>query len=362
MRNGTTTIVGANTQSYTITPADVDCTIHVEVIIDSINFGSNEVEVWRKIDDETDMISLPIPSVRLAANYILTDHINLTSAWVPRYLDTGYTFDGNGKTITFNAGIAGSSHFGLFTDNEGTIQNLRLASASPLIYSIGSSTNYTGAVAAVNQSTGIIKNVCSTVSFNVTITTSSSFNSIGGITGSNSGIIENCYVVADIKITPQGTDPGYAGGIAGDQGVVTALISNCWASGTVEVNSYDPNSCVGGIAGDFGMGQISNCVALQGSLIQGTVLGFTNRIAVGVTGFLNNYANSGMMFSSFSVLPFPAPSGTVTDEDGGDVTLPASDDWWKTSGVGWDTVGVWGGADEDHPWVWGSGRPKLWFE
>ncbi|MDR0305024.1 MAG: hypothetical protein LBH98_09720 [Chitinispirillales bacterium] len=160
--------------------------------------------------------------------FILADNISLEgdNQWVPIGTKSGNTaipfngtFDGDGKVVK-GINIGGNNDrqglFG-FVDNMATVKNL-----------------------------GII---------NVNIKGNTR---IGGLVGSNAGIIENCYVSGNIIV--MGTD--YVGGLVGIS-VEGGRIENCYAAGNIGGNSY-----IGGLVGENG-GTIDNCY-ISGGNVRGT--------------------------------------------------------------------------------------------
>jgi len=306
---------------------------------------SNVIKLWRPIDNST------IPSgLTLLNDYIVTDDLTLT-LWAPKDLASSCTFDGNGKTISIDSfSIASILQIGLFGTNNGTIKNIKFNSDVSL------SGSFSGFGTAAGMNNGTIENVSNMA--DIIIDTSSAL-CVGGIAGTNNGIIKNCYYDGDIDVTESVVSPFIqTGGIAGRN---DNQILNCWASGSkVSINSLAFNN-MGGIAGSSS-DLIENCVALQTELELVTGSGDIARIAT-ANGSLysNNYVNEDMILNyngSHAVAgPGPENDESTPLSSMGNVT------WWMTSGVGWANASIdaWGGT-EDKPWMWGSGRPVLWFE
>ncbi len=154
------------------------------------------------------------------------------------------SFDGNGKTITVSemSVIYSSSDltpalFGYVKNT--TIKNLTVAGS----YTSGTASS--GIVGLCDNST--IENCVSRV--NITSTDTSVSPTVGGIVSKiTGGLIRNCVNVGDIY-----TKAGEIGGIVGEIGYAwnintnPVLIENCINLGTIESQSYNPNT--GGIVG-----------------------------------------------------------------------------------------------------------------
>lgn len=111
-----------------------------------------------------------------------------------------------------------------------------------------------GAIAGGNL--GTIEECFSTCqfrNFNMTITngTSSSWMTIGGIVGVNSGVVRNCYVVGDIDVNinvESGVKSVDVGGIVGNQEGSGSVVENCYCAAPVRATSN--RTCnVGGVIG-----------------------------------------------------------------------------------------------------------------
>lgn len=187
------------------------------------------------------------------------------------------TLDGNDKTLTVDINVEKyTGDVGLFTLNTGTIKNLNLQMKIVLTSESDSWQNI-GGICSVNQ--GTIKN-CRLLSYNrytkapdveATETnvdffiTSKSNIRIGGITGYNKGIIDECV--------NEGTTlfgSGDMGGIAGasvNNDSKPAKISNCINKGSVYYYWKDSNRSVGGIVGYQESGTILNCENVDDTII-----------------------------------------------------------------------------------------------
>ena len=145
------------------------------------------------------------------------------------------TFDGNGKTISGLAEVAG-----LFTDVNGTIKNLTIEGSS------------TRAGLAVYFTNGLIEGCTSRVSVNQTGNDHAA--GIAAFMGNGSSpTIRNCVNEGTIK-----SSSSYLGGIAGRENVSGCIIDSCVNKGMIEYTGSG-NSLVGGIVGST-FGIVRNCI------------------------------------------------------------------------------------------------------
>lgn len=195
-------------------------------------------------------------------------------------------FEGNSYSIS-NIYIASNNpHQGLFGDNRGTISELKLVSG---MISIGSTSNV-GGIAGTNK--GVIQRCYNAVNI------SGADGNIGGITGYNGGKITDCYNVGNITQTGLYN----VGGITGANN--SAEVINCYNTGKIVgrlqiggvtgasfnnnnkipsiINCYNIGNVsgegpyIGSIAAYNGMnanfpgGILENCYYLEGSSASGT--------------------------------------------------------------------------------------------
>ena len=182
-------------------------------------------------------------------------------------------FDGGGYTIEgLYIKKENEDYQGLFLKNEGTIQNLNISADS---YVSGHAN--TGAI--VGNNLGIVQNCINGASV------TGSYNQAGGIAGVNNGSILECGNIGNIRNSAQGlggivgwnrdggkiencyntgkilTTNYMIGGVCGSN---DGIISKCYNSGTIEsngyiiVNSNSKVSHIGGIAGQ-NAGEIKYC-------------------------------------------------------------------------------------------------------
>lgn len=208
----------------------------------------------------------------------LTADIALTDTWTAignmNYMFNG-TFDGGGYCISgLNVSINSVSfqNGGLFHSigENAIVKNLGVTGRT---ISVTADDAHAGGITGYN--TGTIQN-CYT---DITVTATGGMStSAGGIAAINQGTISDCYTVGNSTATM------YAGGIAGEN---RKSIKQCYATGAVSGNN------AGGITGanTKSGSSINNCIALNAS-ITGTEI---NRIVSTNSGTLDgNYARPGM--------------------------------------------------------------------
>ena len=281
------------------------------------------------------------------------------SNWTPIGSSASFftgTYHGGGYTIS-NLTISGSENDrGLFGTVSGTVSNVRLNGVSI------TGKNNVGCVAGTLQSHGIIEycsvnnieiyarwsvggiagNVCINALVNSCIVAGGTVNGTGtvnidalsgGVAGTNSGTIKNCYATIDVNGIEK------VGGIAGSN-TGNGTLQYCYATGNVTSNTRN----VGGIAGD-NSGKIQNCVALNSEVKrQSASSSYTAPNAGRITGnnfnagtLSNNYARYNMALKEGGAeeeIPLGTES-TPTGIHGADV-LEAdyhganSDIWWNS--------------------------------
>lgn len=299
----------------------------------------------------------------------LGNDIVLTGSWTPlcTYSDdfTG-TLDGKGYTIS-NLQMSNKTNMGLFDTNAGTIKNLNIqTSTNGLSYS-GKNGVYIGIIAIYNN--GAIQNCKVDGKVNYKYTYNSTDHSrIGGITGVNTGIIEEC--VSNIEVSTESTTNSYIGGIAGDSSGENAVISNCCVKGNIVDN--DKSGLVGGVAG-------KSSATIENSYFIGTMQGFNvggicgNGTSVKInncyaaansTAYSTTYEKGIAYYSSSSTKP------TVTNSFYDQSVSGATDTGYGTpkstlamkmkrtyTNAGWDFDSIWGISNNMN-----GGYPYLLFE
>lgn len=178
--------------------------------------------------------------------------------WTPIGTFEG-VFDGNGYVISNFVITGGKSYAGLFSNNEGTITNLKV---TDFIINVETSDYdiYAGGIVARNN--GKIVNCSATGTITAKKTTDSGWGIYaGGIVGEDSsydgGEISNCS--ACVTMTIDSKDSAYIGGLIGNSDY-NVKISNSNATGNVTVNASS-HAYVGGFAGQFNNGTITQCYA-----------------------------------------------------------------------------------------------------
>lgn len=188
------------------------------------------------------------------------------------------TFDGNGSHISnLNVNVS-TNYAGLFGwVNGGTVRNLRVSgtvkSSGIQVGGIAGVLNssstvknciFSGEVSGKNNVGGIAGNNSNNSSItgchtNGSVTATDESNSFaGGIVGSASGSVGDCYSSATVSATGN-ISGGVTGNIASGQ-----TVTRCYATGTVSGKDY-----VGGIAGSS-KGTVEYCLALNPSLTRTT--------------------------------------------------------------------------------------------
>ncbi|MDR0450451.1 MAG: hypothetical protein LBH26_04215 [Treponema sp.] len=272
-------------------------------------------------------------------SFYLEQNIVLTRPWSPIGDDTApfkAKFDGNGKKVTINSFTSASlsgEYIGLFAYTDGAeIKNLMVdcnlgTSGSPLALT-GTGWIHAGVLTGYADNGSLIENV--SVSGSLYVSAALNFGLyFGGIAGgnSNSSVIRSSHVRADLHASTEdlnvyigglagenksaGGSGGiiekssfagtvfirddeslsppltatnvYAGGIVGD--MYSGSISACWASGTIDVWSYNGTVYAGGIAG--GSSHIERCYAWTSILAEADTNGTGSAYAGGIGGIIH---------------------------------------------------------------------------
>lgn len=194
---------------------------------------------------------------------------NSGAGWQPIGLIAFYgTFDGNNHVIyNLKSNIKNNVSTGasLFTENRGTIKNLRLAECNLNVTTTNSGYAKAGCITQINR--GTISNCCASGQITVN---SKAFIYAGGLVGINSGKIQNSYSNVKINVTyafysTNSYYAPYAGGIAGcnDHNVTYGEIDNCYSIGNITVSStgYYAYAYAGGIVAE-NRGYIRSCYSI----------------------------------------------------------------------------------------------------
>ena len=212
------------------------------------------------------------------ADAVLTADIDLSEICGEEF-DSSWTPIGNSSINQYRGTFDGAGH---------TISGLYIKNTS-------SDTDYQGLFGYVSGS-GEIEYL--TVSGSVSVTGG---NSVGGVVGSNSGTVENCYNTG--TVTGTGTDD-YVGGVGGVVGYNGGPVENCYNTGKVTGSAASSN--VGGVVGRND-GTVKNCYntgAVSGGVDVGGVVGYNS-------GTVENCYNTGAVSGGEDV------GGVVGDSSGG---------------------------------------------
>lgn len=238
---------------------------------------------------------------------VVTDIDMLGVSWTP--FDFSGTINGNGFTIKNLSVIASSGDLGMFTTVSGAINDLNFENIE--IKSTSFNDVYIGGVCA--SLTGTLDNV---VIKSGNITGSAGY--IGGLVGSNEGIISNCSNYGSVYGEAT-SNSGASGGIAATG---SGTIKNTVNNGTVE-NSYNAGGIIGytnnykfeeltnygQIKGDnytggiIGYMSLSNNCTLQTELNNYGVINGKNYVG-GIIGYFNSYYSEKYSFNTKSIIKF----------------------------------------------------------
>ena len=311
-------------------------------------------------------------------------------------------FDGAGHTVTnfcwseSDTGYAGL--FGYVSDPNAEIRNLALI--DPNIHGdkgfcFGALVGYLeqgvirncsvdgGTIVGCERVGGLVGQVygeCEIVDCHATTAVSGGYD-MGGLVGSNTGIIENCY--ADCLVV--GDQAVAVGGLVGLNAVVRAgrppaayaissgSIRRCYATGMVSGDDR-----VGGLVGVLYSGSsVSDCyatVSVHGDIYVGGLVGgssfgvITNCYAAGVVAGKSNAG--GLVGGTAQTLgedvgSFWDVETSEQDVSVGGTGLPTADMQQASTflDAGWDFVGETENGTEDIWWIdEGQGYPRLWWE
>ena len=200
----------------------------------------------------------------------LTNNIALSGAWTPIGTSSSSfqgTFDGAGYDISGLSLSGARTNTGLFgvIGTNGTVQNLTVRGA------ITTGGQNVGGIAGTNN--GIISNCHSAVNINGT----EIHDFVGGIVGVNANSVINCYYSGNIDVRGH-----FVGGIVGR---ASHTVMHCYVSGYVRGFGI-----VGGIIGDVMTPNITRNVLL-GQFVEATANSSANRIAGGMNGSFTGIEN-----------------------------------------------------------------------
>jgi hypothetical protein len=267
---------------------------------------------------------------------------------------------------------------GVVRENNGTVENCFVTG------NVSTNGVSLGGVVRTNSSTGQVRNcyVRGDVKGN---------SVVGGVAAYNyGGIVEKCYVSGNVF----GTGDRVGGVVGENQASTKDPLQNCYVKGNVEGNNQvggiagrnsggllncyvdgnvKGNNQVGGVAGDSAAAYISNCVALNKSVI--SVVGSNvGRISgTSPTGptvyFRSNYARNDMPVTKPGNPTGPVTGGAKDNINGENITPAEFNVYNPTSW--WTTTGTWTNYNTDSftvipwnfstVWEWDNTRslPKL---
>ncbi len=264
----------------------------------------------------------------------LVNDINLSSTWKAIGTigeDFSGTFDGNGHTVS--ALNCTYQYTGIFSVNNGTIMNLKVAVTQNKKVLYSGSRVFIGAIAEENS--GEIVN-CSVSGNFYTDTETGRYTSrgptkyyayIGGIVGVNKNIIRNCGSRTNIT-----SEQGYVGGITGHN---DGEIENCYSLGNINANS-SYSSYSGGLVG-------YNDGTVRYSYSVGKVTGDYNG---GLIGYSRSYSD---VVNSYYDKDVSGLTDTGKGEPKSTVGMQ-----FKNIYINWDFINTWGLDDNKN-----NGYPYL---
>ena len=217
-------------------------------------------------------------------------------------------FDGNGHTLS-NIAMADRDlqAVGVFGYVSGTVRSLNL-SGSSFSFSAESSntTAYVGTVAANLQAGGVVDD-CFITDCSVRLG-SVGMAYLGGVVGSNSGMISNCISEASVSSTDEEVNNVrvYIGGIAGYS---SGTIQTCYHADAPSVACANSGATIyiGGVCG-YHSGDIVNC-ASNGVTSSGAAKMYT--------GGISGYSSGSIMGAVCSEAPVSSASSSAASYTGG---------------------------------------------
>ena len=229
-------------------------------------------------------------------SYKLMNSISLVGAWSPIGSGTGVTnfagkFAGQNYTISnliINAtNTTSDKGYGLFSNNTGTISNLKLSNVNISVNTAGNVTTHVGGIIGYNR--GIVENceiTSGTIQGNMGSTSSAYYMNIGGITGysygsssTSRGSIKNCKNSGTIAVINTSTYTR-TGGIVGYNYYYSDIETNTNTGGITGVNY------IGGITGNNTGYSSSDVNIISGGTNSGVIVG------TGTTGYIGGIIGS----------------------------------------------------------------------
>ena len=198
------------------------------------------------------------------AHYILTNNITLPTVAEG---ESNWTVIGSSASRSFRGSFDGQGY---------TITNLTLSESN----------NYLGMFGYIGNG-GVVKNLGLK---NVNI---DGWSFSGGVAGYNEGSISNCYSTGDI------IGDLFVGGLVG---INEGIISNCYSTCNVMGNRY-----VGGVVGGWNENTVSNCIALNPSVLTRA----SNAIDLGrISGSSGGTLNNNYAWSNMKIMYLVDTHGT----------------------------------------------------
>ena len=189
----------------------------------------------------------------LTANYILMNDIDLTEATAE---GGDWDFYGNGWNPIGSNDVYGSSAFkGTFDGNGYAVKGMRMEISN---IPSGSGHLYFGLFSGVS---GTVKNLTVEGSIYASVKTSF-YLFVGGISGYNSGSIDNCINKVSISVSnidTKAVDLSVGGISGGNSGTISNCINIRDVYGNLD-SSYRVDICVAGISCINNQGKIENCI------------------------------------------------------------------------------------------------------
>ncbi|MDR2848422.1 MAG: leucine-rich repeat domain-containing protein [Bacteroidales bacterium] len=345
----------------------------------------------------------------IKGSYILMNDLTLEN-WTPIVFNG--TFNGNGHTITLSVDktdkvglIKAAMNFtvgGLFGEisNSGVVMNLHVTgdiscTSNFVIVAVGGIAGYNSGkivncISSVKLKGEGVKQSPSRAVPTATvggkqsdpITPYDGGIMVGGIAGINQGQISNCYATGDIEVSGDGHKMG--GGIAGGNGSdyiggglpLTGSISNCYNTGNIFVHDDSKSHIAGGIVGR-NVNSLTNCVALNSRIdVSGeskkTAFNSTINATNGLLGENYAYSFNGKWSGGMSKNGYyradiainveqnekdkpskEEPSGVAID-----LAATQQQSWWE------DSPKFAFGQTNEEPWIWNETlqRPVLYWE
>ncbi|MCL2759320.1 MAG: hypothetical protein FWD22_03830 [Treponema sp.] len=304
-------------------------------------FIVHDVSTMERVGKETSGTN---PWLR-TSNYKQVRDINMTGRpWTPIGTTSALAFtgeyDGGGFVIrNLRINNADANNQGLFGFiNGGKVKNLGLEDVDITAgWSLG---GITGNL----ESGSFIESCYVTGRIESLNHTGTNYNLVGGIVGSNGGVINNCWSDINITAVTQQT----AGGVGGIVGSNNGSIQNCYTLGSIFADNE-----VGGIAGQNGI--ISSCVALNDSVfMRSTAETRIGRIVGNHSGLnlTNNFAKNEMNVrrgtneeGTIGNVRTIVPNSNGTDGATVETSQYTNPEWWSTpaleGGPGWDFDTIW---------------------